>query len=56
MSISPYTNPTDFDLVQRYAEAGVDQVIVMVIGFDCDSLLAGLDGFATSLVEPARRL
>ena len=56
VSISQYTTPTDFDLVQRYAEAGVDQVIVMVIAFDPDSLLAGLDAFATSLVVPASRL
>ena len=49
-------HPTDFDLVQRYAEAGVDQVIVMVIAFDPDSLLAGLDAFATGLVVPASRL
>jgi len=56
ISISPYMNSTDFDLVQRYHEAGVDQVIVLVVAFDRDSLLAALDGFATSLVEPARRL
>lgn len=56
VSISPYLMPTDFDLVQRYAEAGVDQVIVLVMGYDCDSLLARLDEIATGIVAPAQRL
>jgi probable F420-dependent oxidoreductase len=56
VSISPYLTRTDFDLVRRYRDAGVDQVIVMAFAFDRDRLLAALDALATELVEPARRL
>lgn len=56
VSISPYMTPTDFDLVQRYRDAGVDQVIVLIVALERDGLLAALDMFAEMLVEPARRL
>jgi alkanesulfonate monooxygenase SsuD/methylene tetrahydromethanopterin reductase-like flavin-dependent oxidoreductase (luciferase family) len=56
ISISPYMLPCDFDTVQRYRDAGVDQVIVMPMAFDPDSLRATLDHLAETIVEPARRL
>jgi probable F420-dependent oxidoreductase len=56
VSISPYMTPCDFDAVQRYRDAGVDQVILMVVAFSRDELLGVLDTLATSMVEPARRL
>jgi probable F420-dependent oxidoreductase len=54
VSISPYMAPTDLDLVKRYRDAGVDQVIVLVIGTNRDELLQALDFFANTLVEPSR--
>ena len=56
VSISPYMLPCDFDTVQRYRDAGVDQVILMPMAFDPDSLRATLDQLAETIVEPARRL
>ena len=40
ISISPYMLPCDFDTVQRYRDAGVDQVILMPMAFDPDGLRA----------------
>lgn len=56
ISISPYMTPTDLDLVKRYRDAGVDQVIVLVLGMSRDDLLQALDSVAQAIVEPARRL
>ncbi|MGH7787577.1 MAG: LLM class F420-dependent oxidoreductase [Candidatus Binatia bacterium] len=56
VSISPYMNPCDLDVVKRYRDAGVDQVIIMVVAFSPDELVATLDMLANSIVEPARAL
>jgi probable F420-dependent oxidoreductase len=50
VSISPYMTPTDLDLVKRYRDAGVDQVIVLVLGTSRDDLLRSLDGLAPAIV------
>ena len=56
VSISPYMQPIDFDAVRRYRDAGVDQVILLVVAGNRDGLLARLDDLAKTIVEPARRL
>jgi probable F420-dependent oxidoreductase len=53
ISISPYLKPMEADWIPRYRDAGVDQLIVVPMGFDRDSLLGSLDVLA-GLVEAAR--
>jgi hypothetical protein len=48
--------PTDFDEVQRYRDAGADQVVVLAFATGRDDLLSALDLLAHSIVEPARKL
>jgi probable F420-dependent oxidoreductase len=56
ISISPYMQPIDFDAVRRYRDAGVDQVILLVVAGNRDGLLARLDDLAKTIVEPAQDL
>jgi probable F420-dependent oxidoreductase len=56
ISISPYLQPIDFDAVRRYRDAGVDQVILLVVAGNRNGLLARLDELAETIVEPARDL
>ncbi len=56
ISISPYMKPCDFDAVQRYRDAGVDQVTLVILALDRGGLLAALDGLAESIVLPASKL
>ena len=56
ISISPYMKPIDGDDLERYRDAGVDQVIVLGMAADIDSLQSSLDDLAERLVEPAKRL
>lgn len=56
ISISPYMQPIDFDAVRRYRDAGVDQVIFLVVAGNRDGLLARLDELAKTIVEPAASL
>ncbi len=56
VSISPYLKRLEDGALERYREAGVDQLIALCLAFDRDSLGRTLDGLAASLVEPARRL
>ena len=46
VSISPYFNQVGPAEIERYAELGVDRVIVTALAFDPDSLLTTLDGLA----------
>ncbi|MDJ0866456.1 MAG: LLM class F420-dependent oxidoreductase [Myxococcota bacterium] len=46
VSVSPYMNPVDRDLIERYRDLGVDQVILFALAFDRDALLATLDTLA----------
>ena len=48
--------PIDFDAVRRYRDAGVDQVILLVVAGNRDGLLARLDELAKTIVEPAQGL
>jgi len=56
VSICPYTRPADLDLIHRYADAGVDQVILVGAARDEVGLIAALDGLARTIVEPAHAL
>jgi probable F420-dependent oxidoreductase len=56
VSISPYMQPADFDAVRRYRDAGVDQVIFLVVAGNRDGLLARLDELAKAVVGPASSL
>ena len=56
VSISPYMRPTDLDLVKRYRDAGVDQVILLVFAPTEDAIRSTLDDLANSIVEPASGL
>ena len=55
ISICPYFKGTDVDGIKRYAELGVDRVIVVVFGFDADGLARTADE-AAALVEAAATL
>jgi probable F420-dependent oxidoreductase len=56
VSICPYAIPHSLDLVKRYRDAGVDQVILMLLARNADALRSALDGVAKEIVEPARGL
>jgi probable F420-dependent oxidoreductase len=56
VSISPYMQSWDFDTVWRYRDAGVDQVIFLVVAGNRDGLLARLDELAKTIVGPASGL
>jgi probable F420-dependent oxidoreductase len=46
VSICPYLLGADADTVKRYEDAGVDQVILLLLGFDIPGLQVALDGLA----------
>src|SRR5262249_62197894 len=56
LSVCPYFRPADLDLVKRYRDVGVDQVILILIAPGAEELRRSLDGLAETIVEPARRL
>ena len=56
VSICPYLKGADAEKVKRYADQGVDQVILLAFGFDLDGLLSTLDSLVDTIVEPATRL
>jgi probable F420-dependent oxidoreductase len=55
ISICPYTLPLDPDIAKRYADAGVDQLIVIAFARR-DKLLQALDDLAETYVVPAAAL
>jgi hypothetical protein len=56
LSVCPYFGPADLDLVKRYRDVGVDQVILILIAPRAEELRRSLDRLAETIVEPARRL
>ncbi|HEV3225727.1 MAG TPA: LLM class F420-dependent oxidoreductase [Acidimicrobiales bacterium] len=54
ISVSPYFTGTDSDGMKRYADLGVDRVILVVFGFDLDGLRKAADD-AAELVDAAER-
>ncbi len=55
VSVCPFVRAVDIDGVQRYRDAGADQVILLG-AFDAEHMGATLDRHATEIVEPARAL
>jgi probable F420-dependent oxidoreductase len=53
LSVSPYLKPITPDLVEKYAAAGVDRLIVMCLAFDVDTLRSHLDQLETTVLRPA---
>ncbi len=56
VGISPYLRPLADGDVERYREAGTDQLIVFAFAPDRDGLLASLDGLVESVLRPASRV
>ena len=56
VSISPYMRALEEGMVEAYAEAGVDQLILFVMATNRDELLTTLDDLAREVAEPARDL
>jgi probable F420-dependent oxidoreductase len=54
VSICPYLKPMEADWIPRYRDAGVDQVIFFVLGFDRDTLLTALDALMPHLDTASR--
>jgi probable F420-dependent oxidoreductase len=55
LSVSPYLHPVSPDSVRRYAELGVDRLVVLCLAFNLDMLRSQLDQLETAALEPARR-
>lgn len=56
VSVCPYMKPFDPDMVKRYRDAGVDQLIVMGMAPTVDRLREQLDRLASTIVVPAQKL
>ena len=56
MTIGTYVLPVDRATLERYAAAGVDQVVVLDLAATVDDVHAALDRLAEELVAPAARL
>jgi probable F420-dependent oxidoreductase len=54
LSVSPYFNTLTPEMVEAYAAAGVDRLIVVCLAFTTDDLLTTLDRLATDVLTPAR--
>jgi len=52
----PYMRPADLDLVKRYRDVGVDEVVMLLYATNVDELQSGMDMLAKTVLEPARRL
>lgn len=56
VSVCPYMLPATRQLVEAYARAGVDRVIVVAAARDAGSLIRTLDALAADIVQPAARM
>lgn len=54
LSVCPYFNALEPGMIEQYAQAGVDRLIVVCFAFGPDDLRSTLDGLVTSVLEPAR--
>lgn len=54
--VSPYLLGCDFDKIQRYREAGADQVVVVGFASERQQVRPMIEGLAEAFVEPARSL
>lgn len=53
ISVCPYFNPVDADAMKRYADLGVDRVILVAFGFDRDGLLKSVEDAAPLIAAAA---
>ena len=53
VTVCPYFNPVDADAVRRYADAGVDRLIVLCLAFDVDTLRTQLDTLEAEVLHPS---
>jgi hypothetical protein len=53
--VCPYMRPADLELVRRYRDAGVDEVVLFLFALTEHELRAGMDRLAETIREPARR-
>ena len=56
LTVCPYFNPVTPEMVEQYAAAGVDRLVVLCLAFDAATLVAQLDDLARDVLEPARAL
>ena len=56
ITVSPYTLPTTPDDLCAYAEAGADQVVLMVLAGSAERYRSRLEHVARDYLEPAARL
>ena len=56
LTVCPYLRPGDLELIKRYRDLGVDEVVLLLFALSEDELRAGLDMLAKTIVEPAGRL
>ena len=54
LSVSPYMHPVTPESVGRYAELGVDRLVVLCLAFTVDMLRTQLDLLEESALRPAR--
>ncbi len=56
LTVCPYLRPADLDLVKRYRDVGVDEVVFLIFASNEDELKAGMDMLAKTVVGPAGRV
>jgi alkanesulfonate monooxygenase SsuD/methylene tetrahydromethanopterin reductase-like flavin-dependent oxidoreductase (luciferase family) len=54
LTVSPYLHPVTPESVRRYAELGVDRLVVVCLAFAVDLLRSQLDTLETVALAPAR--
>jgi len=56
ISVSPYTRPIEPDELERYRDAGVDQMTLMVASSSVENLKGWLDRLTEDFIVPAARM
>lgn len=56
VTVCPYFNPVTPQMVEQYAAAGVDRLVVLCLAFDVDTLDAQLDQLTADVLDPANAL
>jgi probable F420-dependent oxidoreductase len=54
LTVSPYLHPVTAESVARYAELGVDRLVVLCLAFNLDVFRTQLDTLDASALQPAR--
>jgi probable F420-dependent oxidoreductase len=56
ITVCPYFNPVTPEMVEQYAEAGVDRLVVLCLAFDVATLEQQLDDLTRDVLGPAQAL